>query len=80
MNKQTLFDKEEKIPDEIYRFMAEALDNYESVLIQSVRAMNRACFVVAAFVMRRYKWCLLKTLEFVNSRRQDLEMRQSFLQ
>lgn len=33
MNKQTLFDKEEKIPDEIYRFMAEALDNYESVLI-----------------------------------------------
>jgi hypothetical protein len=29
--------------------------------------------------MRRYRWSLLKTLEFLNSRRQDLEMRPSFL-
>jgi hypothetical protein len=29
--------------------------------------------------MRRYKWSLLKTLEYVNSRRPDLEMRPSFL-
>lgn len=29
--------------------------------------------------MRRYKWSLLKTLEFLNSRRPDLEMRPSFL-
>lgn len=59
--------------------MEEALDNQESVLVQSVRAQNRACFVIAAFLMRRYRWSLLKTLEFVNSRRQDLEMRPSFL-
>jgi protein-tyrosine phosphatase len=77
--KQILFDAQEKIPDEIYKFMEEALDNQESVLVQSVRAQNRACFVIAAFLMRRYRWSLLKTLEFVNSRRQDLEMRPSFL-
>jgi Dual specificity phosphatase, catalytic domain len=59
--------------------MEEAIDNQESVLVQSVRAQNRACFVIAAFLMRRYRWSLLKTLEFVNSRRQDLEMRPSFL-
>lgn len=47
--------------------------------MQSVRAQNRACFVIAAFLMRRYRWSLLKTLEFVNSRRTDLEMRPSFL-
>lgn len=41
--------------------------------------MNRACFVIASFIMRKYKWSLLKTLEFLNSRRPDLEMRQSFL-
>lgn len=29
--------------------------------------------------MRRYRWSLLKTLEFLNSRRPDLEMRPSFL-
>ena len=60
--------------------MEEALANHESVLVQSVHAQNRACFVIAAFIMRRYKWSLLKTIEFVNSRRPDLELRQSFLQ
>ena len=77
--KQTLFDAAEKIPEEIYKFMEEAIDNHESVLVQSVRAQNRACFVIAAFIMRRYRWSLLKTLEFLNSRRPDLEMRPSFL-
>jgi len=30
--------------------------------------------------MQKYKWSLLKTLEFLNSRRQDLEIRVSFIQ
>mmetsp|Transcript_46305 Transcript_46305/g.61297 ORF Transcript_46305/g.61297 Transcript_46305/m.61297 type:complete len:170 (+) Transcript_46305:240-749(+) len=77
--KQVLFDAGEKIPEEIYRFMEEAVDKHESVMIQSVRAQNRACFVIATFIMRRYRWSLLKTLEFLNSRRPDLEMRPSFL-
>ena len=77
--KQTLFDAAEKIPEEIYRFMEEAVDKHESVMVQSVRAQNRACFVIATFIMRRYRWSLLKTLEFLNSRRPDLEMRPSFL-
>jgi len=60
--------------------MEEALANHESVLVQSVKAQNRASFVIAAFVMRRYRWSLLKTLEFLNSRRPDLEMRPTFIQ
>ena len=31
--KQTLFDQQEKIPDEIYKFLEEAINNHESVLI-----------------------------------------------
>lgn len=31
-------------------------------------------------MMRRYQWNLLKTLEFLNSRRPDLEIRASFIQ
>lgn len=77
--KQVLFDSAEKIPEEIYRFMEEAVDKHESVMVQSVRAQNRSCFVIATFIMRRYRWSLLKTLEFLNSRRPDLEMRPSFL-
>jgi hypothetical protein len=30
--------------------------------------------------MRKYKWSLLKTLEFLNSRRPDLEIRVNFIQ
>jgi hypothetical protein len=30
--------------------------------------------------MRKYRWSLLKTLEFLNSRRPDLEIRVNFIQ
>ena len=59
--------------------MNEGVENHESVLIKSEKAQNRACFVIASFIMRKYRWSMLKTLEFVNSRRQDLEMWPSFL-
>jgi hypothetical protein len=77
--KQTLFDAAEKIPDEIFRFIDEAIEAHESVLIQSIKAQNRACFVIATYIMRKYRWGIMKTLEFLNSRRPDLEMRPSFL-
>lgn len=44
-----------------------------------MKAQNRACFVVATYIMRKYRWGIMKTLEFLNSRRPDLEMRPSFL-
>ena len=78
--KQTLFDSQERIPDEIYLFIEEAIENHESVLIQSIKAQNRACFVIGAWIMRRYRWSFMKTLEFLSSRRPDLEMRPSFLE
>ena len=60
--------------------MEQGINNHESVLIQSMKAQNRACFVATVFLMRRYRWSFQKTLEFLNSRRPDLEMRPSFLQ
>ena len=59
--------------------MNEGFENHESILVQSVRAQNRACFVIATFLMRKYQWSLVKTLEFLNSRRPELEIRPSFL-
>jgi protein-tyrosine phosphatase len=76
---QVLFDEAESIPDQIYNFMEDAINRQESVIVSSVKGQNRACFVIATYIMRRYKWGFLKTLEFVNSRRPDLQMRQSFL-
>ena len=74
-----MFDAAEKIPDEIFKFIEEAIENHESVLIQSIKAQNRACFVVATYIMRKFRWGLMKTMEFLNSRRPEMDMRNSFL-
>ncbi len=49
------------------------------MLVHSVKGQSRACTVVASWMMRRYQWTLLKTLEFLNSRRPDLEIRANFI-
>jgi hypothetical protein len=35
--------------------------------------------VLAVYFMMKYNWSLFKTLEFLNSRRPDLEIRASFI-
>lgn len=65
---------------EIFEFIEQTLEKSESVLIHSARGQSRASAVIAIYLMRKYKWTLLKTLEFLNSRRPDLEIRASFIQ
>jgi len=65
---------------DIFEFIEETLAKSESVLIHSARGQSRASAVIAVYMMKRYKWTLLKTLEFLNSRRPDLEIRASFIQ
>lgn len=55
------------------------MSQYESVLVHSVRGQSRASCVIASYLMRKYKWSLLKTLEFLNSRRPELEIRATFI-
>lgn len=66
--------------DEIFEFIEETLEKSESVLIHSSRGQSRASAVIAVYLMKKYRWTLLKTLEFLNSRRPDLEIRASFIQ
>ena len=71
-------DKDKTI-NEIFDFIDNAENDYESVLVHSVRGQSRASCVIAAYMMKKYKWSLLKTLEFLNSRRPDLEIRATFI-
>lgn len=75
-----LFDKEDRVTSQIFDFIEKANDSAESVLIHSVRGQSRSSTALASYLMRKYKWSLIKTLEFVNSRRPDLEIRASFIQ
>ena len=67
------------MPKEIVRFIDESLNAGYSVLIHSVRGQSRASVVGILYFMEKYQWSLLKTLEFINSRRPDLEIRANFL-
>ena len=76
---QIILDVEGKIANECYNFITAALQNGDSILVHSVKGQGRAFTIVAMWIMRRYQWSLAKTLEFLNSRRTDLEIRPNFI-
>lgn len=77
---QIVLDPRDVVANEIFRFIEEALEGAESVLIHSVRGQSRSCCVLSAYMMKKYNWGLRKTMEFLSSRRPDLNLKPSFLQ
>ena len=74
-----VLDPKDEAANAIFDFIEEALQATESVLVHSVRGQSRATVTLATYIMKKYKWSLLKTLEFLNSRRPDLEIRATFI-
>lgn len=56
-----------------------AWEHCEGVLVCSTRGDSRGLTVVAAYLMRRMGWSLYKTLQFLNSRHAEFEIRSNFL-
>lgn len=59
------------LPANIFKFIEEALEKSESVLVHSVWGQSRSSVVVSVYLMFKYNWHLSKVLEFLNSRRPD---------
>lgn len=51
----------------------------ESCLIHSMHGKSRACAVMVAYFMKKYNWSLNKCLEFINSKKEGLEIRNNYL-
>lgn len=77
---QILFDSDAKTVNSIVDFIEEANSKGESCLVHSLRGQSRACCALTAYFMRRYHWTLLKSLDYLNSRRSDLEIRATFFE
>jgi protein-tyrosine phosphatase len=77
---QVLFDSQDKTTRQIFEFIESAAKKSESILVHSVRGQSRAASVLACYMMRKYRWSMIKTLEFLNSRRPELEIKASFIQ
>ena len=60
-------------------FVNQALQNHEGVLIHSVNGKNRCCIAALIIFMSKYRWGLIKTLEFLNSKKPGLEMTATIL-
>ena len=67
------------ISNSIYQFIENALNQFEGVLIHSVNGKNRCCIAALIVLMQRYRWGLIKTLEFLNAKKPGLEMTASIL-
>ncbi len=75
-----IFDDKDQVEKEIFDFIEEATSESHGILIHSIRGQSRACCVLTVYLMKKFNWTLLKALEFINSRRPNLEIRASFLQ
>lgn len=76
---QIILDANNNNANKIYNFIEEAYEQGESCLVHSLRGQSRASTVLAAYFMKKFKWSLYKTIEFLNNRRPDLEIRASFI-
>ncbi|CAG9331694.1 unnamed protein product [Blepharisma stoltei] len=76
---QVLLDSNDKNISAIYNFIEQALKEGESTLVHSVRGVSRSAAIVSAYLIKRYKWGLNKALEFLYSRRPDLDIKPNFV-
>ena len=77
---QILFDKNDEIVDKILLFIKESLSNGEGLLIHSVKGQDRCCVVVIIYLMRKYNWSVNKSIDFLKSKKEDIEIEPYFLQ
>ncbi len=77
---KTVLDHRDVVSNELFQFIEEALESSESVLVHSVRGQSRSCCVLAAYLMKKYNWCLRKTMEFLQARRPDVSLKSAFTQ
>lgn len=76
---QIIFDDANNTFNQCYNFIDSTLEKGESVLIHSVKGESRCICVVLSYIMKKYKWSLTKSLEFLNSRKPDCKLKPNFL-
>lgn len=51
----------------------------EGLLINSLKAQNRCCVCVLIYFIKKYNWTVSKSLEFLTSKKQDVDITKPFL-
>ena len=76
---QLLFDPNDEIADKILFFVDDSFINGEGLLAHSFKGQNRVCIVVLIYLMKKYRWSLKKSMEYLKSKKQDVDIPPYFL-
>lgn len=71
---QYLFDPKDEIANRIVSFIDDSQKQGEGFLVHSVRGQDRACLVVLIYFIRKFRWSLRKSLEFLTSKKSDIDI------
>ena len=71
---QILFDPKDEIANRIVEFIDNSYIVGEGVLAHSFRGSDRVCIVVIIYLMKKYKWSLKKSIEYLRSKKQDIDI------
>ena len=73
--KQILFDSKDEIANRIVEFIDGSLiGKGEGILAHSFKGQNRVCIVVLIYLMKKYKWSLNKSMQYLKSKKQDVDI------
>ena len=75
---QILFDLKDEIAEKIVEFIDKGISIGEGVLAHSFNGKNRVCLVALIYLMKKYKWSLAKSMQYLKSKKNDVEITNSF--
>ena len=64
----------------ILKFIDNALKNGDGIMIYSLKGKNRVCVAVIIYLMKKYFWSLEKCLDYLHSKKPDMQISNNFLQ
>ena len=76
---QMLFDSKDELANKIVSFVDDALSKGEGLLGFSYTSQSRICIVVVIYLMKKFKWSLNKCIEFIKSRKNDVNIQKYFI-
>lgn len=74
-----LVDIDDGLANDIYNFIENAFSSLEGILIHSYNGKNRCVIAIVIYFMKKYKWSLIKSLEFLNAKKPGLELTATIL-
>ena len=72
--RQILFDGKDEIAERIVQFIDNSFIEGEGLLAHSFKGQNRVCIVVLIYLMKKYKWSLNKSMDYLKSKKNDVDI------